>query len=73
MRYLKSLENCSIDATSTVLLPEKEEVDHLLEAMKKDFYREFLGKTHQIYKVNFITSVFDQAQIGNNENATLHS
>jgi hypothetical protein len=69
----RKLRNCSIDATSTVLIPEKEEVDHLLEAMKKDFYRELLGKTHQIYKVNIINSVFDQAQIGNNENATLHS
>lgn len=70
------LRNLSVMATETTFapeLPEREEVDDLLERMKKDFYRELPERTHQVYKFNIVNSVIDRSQIGNNENATLHT
>ncbi|WP_342748027.1 AAA domain-containing protein [Laceyella sediminis] len=66
------LRSYSVDATETIILPEREEVDHLLETMRKDFFRELPGKIHQINKINIINSVISQSQVGNNEGATLY-
>nr|WP_232345691.1 AAA domain-containing protein [Paenactinomyces guangxiensis] len=66
------LRSYSVDATETIILPERKEVDHLLETMRKAFYSKLPGRVHQINKINIINSTIDQSQVGINENATLN-